>query len=236
MNSLAGNRVELGFLNKAKPPKVHDFYHNFLTHLLLVLQSCTRIPFIQSILQEYNGQFSTLIRTKFLDPLEEWMTENRFGRFASLVETAIDLGQVDNGQYRISPLYSSDLGVLKDELSVVEDHINSLHMHTASDLDLSVDKHLKLEKGPFGHVFRISKKEEQKIRKKLTSNYIIIETRKDGVKFTSSKLKKLGDQYQALLSEYTGCQKKVVDDVVRVSGTFSEVSNNSLTSRFFLCT
>nr|CAB3461871.1 unnamed protein product [Digitaria exilis] len=188
--------------------------------------SCTRIPFIQSILQEYNGQFSTLIRTKFLDPLEEWMTENRFGRFASLVETAIDLGQVDNGQYRISPLYSSDLGVLKDELSVVEDHINSLHMHTASDLDLSVDKHLKLEKGPFGHVFRISKKEEQKIRKKLTSNYIIIETRKDGVKFTSSKLKKLGDQYQALLSEYTSCQKKVVDDVVRVSGTFSEVFEN----------
>jgi len=151
------------------------------------------------------------------------MTENRFGRFASLVETAIDLDQLDNGEYRISPLYSSDLAVLKDELSVVEDHINNLHMHTASDLDLSVDKHLKLEKGPFGHVFRISKKEEQKVRKKLTSNYIIIETRKDGVKFTSPKLKKLGDQYQALLSEYTSCQKKVADNVVRVSGTFSEV-------------
>ena len=151
------------------------------------------------------------------------MTENRFGRFASLVETAIDLDQLDNGEYRISPLYSSDLAVLKDELSVVEDHINNLHMHTANDLDLSVDKHLKLEKGPFVHVFRISKKEEQKVRKKLTSNYIIIETRKDGVKFTSPKLKKLGDQYQALLSEYTSCQKKVVDDVVNVSGTFSEV-------------
>jgi DNA mismatch repair protein MSH2 len=197
-----------------------------LQPVVKLYQSCSRISIIKGVLQQYNGQFSTLIRTKFLDPLEEWMTENRFGRFASLVETAIDLDQLDNGEYRISPLYSSDLAVLKDELSVVEDHINNLHMHTANDLDLSVDKHLKLEKGPFGHVFRISKKEEQKVRKKLTSNYIIIETRKDGVKFTSPKLKKLGDQYQALLSEYTSCQKKVVDDVVRVSGTFSEVFEN----------
>ncbi|KAG2610837.1 hypothetical protein PVAP13_4KG227500 [Panicum virgatum] len=197
-----------------------------LQPVVKLYQSCSRVSYIKGILQQYNGQFSTLIRTKFLDPLEAWMTENRFGRFASLVETAIDLDQLDNGEYRISPLYSSDLAVLKDELSVVEDHINNLHMHTASDLDLSVDKHLKLEKGPFGHVFRISKKEEQKVRKKLTSNYIIIETRKDGVKFTSPKLKKLGDQYQALFSEYTSCQKKVVDDVVNVSGTFSEVFEN----------
>jgi len=72
-------------------------------------------------------------------------------------------------------------------------------------------------------VFRMSKKEEQKVRKKLTGSYLIIETRKDGVKFTSSKLKKLSDQYQALFGEYTSCQKKVVDDVVRVSGSYSEV-------------
>ncbi|KAL6605945.1 hypothetical protein ACP70R_041598 [Stipagrostis hirtigluma subsp. patula] len=197
-----------------------------LQPVVKLYQSCNVISCIKDILQQYNGQFSALIRTKFVDPLEEWLAENRFGRFASLVETAIDLDQIGNGEYRISPLYSSDLAVLRDELSVVEDHINNLHNHTANDLDLSVDKQLKLEKGPLGHVFRISKKEEQKVRKKLTGNYIIIETRKDGVKFTSSKLKKLGDQYQALFGEYTSCQKKVVDDVVRVSGTFSEVFEN----------
>jgi DNA mismatch repair protein MSH2 len=186
------------------------------------LQSCRRIPYIQNVLQQYNGQFSTLINTRFLTTLEEWLAENRYGRFATLVETAIDLEQVDNGEYRISPLYSSDLAVLKNELSDVENHINNLHKHTTTDLDLSVDK-LKIEKGPFGHVFRISKKDEQKVRKKLTANYIIIETRKDGVKFTSTKLKKLGDQYQALFSEYSSCQRRIVDNVVQVSCTFSEV-------------
>ncbi|XP_066391158.1 DNA mismatch repair protein MSH2-like [Miscanthus floridulus] len=197
-----------------------------LQPVVKLYQSCSRISYIKSILEQYNGQFSTLIRSKFLEPLEEWMTEDRFGRFSSLVETAIDLDQLENGEYRISPLYSSDLGVLKDELCVVENHINNLHVDTASDLDLSVDKQLKLEKGPLGHVFRMSKKEEQKVRKKLTGIYLIIETRKDGVKFTSSKLKKLSDQYQALFGEYTSCQKKVVDDVVRVSGSYSEVFEN----------
>ncbi|VAH15542.1 unnamed protein product [Triticum turgidum subsp. durum] len=197
-----------------------------LQPVVKLYQSCSRIPYIKGVLQQYNGQFSTSVMTRFLSSLEEWLTENRYGRFANLVETAIDLGQVDNGEYRISPLYSSDLAVLKDELSEVENHINNLHMHTATDLDLSVDKQLKLEKGPFGHVFRISKKDEQKVRKKLTTNYIIIETRKDGVKFTSAKLKKLGDQYQSLLGDYTSCQKKIVDNVVQVSCTFSEVFEN----------
>ncbi|KAL6861281.1 hypothetical protein ACP4OV_016981 [Aristida adscensionis] len=197
-----------------------------LQPVVKLYQSCNQISCIKDVLQQYNGQFSALIRSKFVDPLEELLVENRYGRFASLVETAIDLDQLENGEYRISPQYSSDLAVLRDELSVVEEHINNSHKQAASDLDLSVDKQLKLEKGPLGHVFRMSKKEEQKVRKKLTNNYIIIETRKDGVKFTSSKLKRSVDQYQALLGEYTSCQKKVVDDVVRVSGTYSEVFEN----------
>ncbi|PNT74475.1 hypothetical protein BRADI_1g15260v3 [Brachypodium distachyon] len=197
-----------------------------LQPVVKLYQSCRGISYIKDVLQQYNGQFSTLIRKRFVSSFEEWLTKNRYGRFSEMVETAIDLKQVENGEYRISPGYSSDLAVLKDELSEVENHINNSHMHTATDLDLSVDKQLKLEKGPFGHVFRISKKEEQKVRKKLTSSYIIIETRKDGVKFTSTKLKKLGEQYQALLGEYTSCQKKIVDDVVRISCTFSEVFEN----------
>lgn len=31
------------------------------------------------------------------------MTENRYGKFANLVEIAIDLDQVDNAEYRIPP-------------------------------------------------------------------------------------------------------------------------------------
>lgn len=152
------------------------------------------------------------------------MDEERLNKFIALVEVSVDLDQLENGEYMISPGYDPNLAALKNELTAIEQQINDLHKQAANDLDLSLDKALKLEKGTqFGHAFRITKKEEQKVRKKLTNHYIVLETRKDGIKFTNSKLKKLGDQYQKLLSDYTSCQKGIVARVVDTSATFSEV-------------
>jgi DNA mismatch repair protein MSH2 len=162
------------------------------------------------------------------------MQEDTLGRFIAMVETAIDLDQIDNGDYMVSPSYETELASLKNQLEEIEEHITKLHKQTANDLDLPIDKALKLEKGTqYGHVFRITKKEEQKVRKKLSGQYIVLETRKDGVKFTNSKLKKLGDHYQKLLSEYMSCQKNVVARVVSTSATFSEVSSCFLIAYFW---
>lgn len=153
-----------------------------------------------------------------------WTDNDHLNKFIALVETSVDLDQLENGEYMISSGYDSRLLELKDEQESLERQIDSLHKQTADDLDLAADKVLKLEKGTqFGHVFRITKKEEPKIRKKLTTQFIVLETRKDGVKFTNSKLKKLGDQYQRILEEYKSCQKELVQRVVQTAATFSEV-------------
>lgn len=150
--------------------------------------------------------------------------DDHLNKFIALVETAVDLDQLENGEYMISSSYDAALSALKKEQESLERQIHSLHKQTASDLDLPLDKALKLDKGTqFGHVFRITKKEEPKIRKKLTTQFIVLETRKDGVKFTSTKLKKLGDQYQKILEEYKNCQKELVNRVVQTSATFCEV-------------
>lgn len=144
--------------------------------------------------------------------------------FFDLVTTAIDLDDPENGQYMISTSYDESLIVLKKELATVDHQLRNLHMQVADDLDLSYEKNLKMEKGTqFGHVFRITKKEEQKIRKKLTENFVILETRKDGVKFTNSKLKKLSVLYQKVFDQYTTCQKELILRVVDTASTFSEV-------------
>lgn len=152
------------------------------------------------------------------------MGEKKLNRFIALVEVSIDLDQLENGEYMISPGYDEKLAVLRNQLDKVEQQINNLHKQTANDLDLSIDKSLKLEKGTqFGLAFRITKKEEQKVRKKLNNAYIVLETRKDGIKFTNSKLKKLGNQYQEILSDYINCQKDLVSRVVNTAASFSEV-------------
>ena len=188
------------------------------------MQSSIRVPYIKGALERYNGQFSALINERFLEPLGIWTDNDHLNKFIALVETSVDLDQLENGEYMISSGYDPRLLELKDEQESLECQIDSLHKQIADDLDLAADKVLKLEKGTqFGHVFRITKKEEPKIRKKLTTQFIVLETRKDGVKFTNSKLKKLGDQYQRILEEYKSCQKELVQRVVQTAATFSEV-------------
>ncbi|CAI9113632.1 OLC1v1014269C1 [Oldenlandia corymbosa var. corymbosa] len=195
-----------------------------LVHVVKLYQSCIRLPYIKGALERYDGQFAPLIRERYLNHLENWTDDNHLNKFIGLVETSVDLDQLENGEYMISSGYDSNLSALKDEQESLEKQIHNLHKQTANDLDLAVDKTLKLDKGTqFGHVFRITKKEEPKIRKKLNTNFIILETRKDGVKFTNSKLKKLGDEYQKILEEYKNCQKELVARVVQTASTFSEV-------------
>ncbi|EOY20929.1 hypothetical protein QUC31_007102 [Theobroma cacao] len=195
-----------------------------LQHVVKLYQSSIRIPYIKSALEKYDGQFSSLIRERYLDPFELFTDDDHLNKFISLVETSVDLDQLENGEYMISPSYDDALAALKNEQESLELQIHNLHKQTAIDLDLPVDKALKLDKGTqFGHVFRITKKEEPKVRKKLSTQFIILETRKDGVKFTSTKLKKLGDQYQKVLEEYKNCQKELVNRVVQTTATFSEV-------------
>lgn len=190
----------------------------------LALQSSIRLPYIKSSLERYEGQFALLIKERYLDHLDNWTDDNHLNKFIGLVETSVDLDQLENGEYLISPGYDPTLSAFKDEQESLENEIRNLHKQTANDLDLAIDKALKLDKGTqFGHVFRITKKEEPKVRKKLNTHFIVLETRKDGIKFTNSKLKKLGDQYQKILEEYKNCQKELITRVVQTAATFSEV-------------
>ncbi|XP_062158477.1 DNA mismatch repair protein MSH2-like [Alnus glutinosa] len=195
-----------------------------LQHIVKLYQSSIRLPYIKSALEHYEGHFSSLIKDRYLDPLECWTDDDHLNKFIGLVEASVDLDQLENGEYMISSSYDPALSALKDEQESLERQIHNLHKQTANELDLPLDKALKLDRGTqFGHVFRITKKEEPKIRKKLTTQFIVLETRKDGVKFTNTKLKKLGDQYQKKLEEYKNCQKELVDRVVQTAATFSEV-------------
>lgn len=192
--------------------------------MIPTLQSCIRLPYIKSLLETYVGQFSSMMKERYFNPLELWTGDDHLNKFIALVEAAVDLDQLENGEYMIASSYDPTLANLKKDQESLESLIHDLHKQTAKDLDLPMDKSLKLDKSTqFGHVFRITKKEEPKIRKKLSTGFIVLETRKDGVKFVNSKLKKLSDRYQKILEEYKNCQSDLVNKVVRTVATFSEV-------------
>ncbi|CAN6445983.1 unnamed protein product [Victoria cruziana] len=195
-----------------------------LQHVVKLFQSILRLPYIKGAIERYEGEFSSLLKSKYLDALDYWTDDDHLNKFIALVEAALDFEQLENGEYMISADYDPALLDLKNQIDAVEKQIQILHKQTANELDLPVDKGLKLDKSTqYGHVFRITKKEEPKVRKKLNVSFMVLETRKDGVKFTNTKLKKLGDQYAKILEEYASVQRELVARVVQTTTTFSEI-------------
>ena len=83
-----------------------------------------------------------------------------------------------------------------------------------------------MEQSPqHGYFFRVTKKEEQKVRNDInTGKFTVIETKKDGgTKFTSKVLKRLSEQRANISREYNQKQKALVDKVVEVASTFSDI-------------
>jgi DNA mismatch repair protein MSH2 len=188
------------------------------------LQAAVRLPFIKDILEQYQGECSPLIKDRFLDSLRTWTSADHLGKFEGLVEAAVDLEQIQMGEYIISAGYDSNLQNIKAERDDVEEKIKMIHKTAAAELDLPIDKVLKIDKtSQWGHVFRITKKEEPKVRRQLNANYITLETRKDGIKFTNAKLKRLSEQYTKLTEDYATTQRELVAKVVEVTSTFLEV-------------
>ena len=66
------------------------------------------------------------------------------------------------------------------------------------------------------NLFYFSLQEDAALR--ANKNYRIIETRKDGIKFTSDKLDRYNEQFYSLNTEYEEQQKSVVDDILRIAG------------------
>ena len=79
------------------------------------------------------------------------------------------------------------------------------------------------------------RQEEKKLRGK--KDYTTLDTKKDGVRFTSSALRELNDQFQALKQAYESVQQKLAEEVIKVAGikkTFpAGISNVDNTVRIF---
>lgn len=146
-------------------------------------------------------------------------------KYEGLVEAAVDLEELERGECLIAPSYDPSLAEIKAEREEVEGEVMRALGQAASDLGLVVDKTLKVDRTTQnGFVFRITKKEETNVRKKLAASFVTLETRKDGVKFTNPKLKQLSDRHIALCEAYADTQRELVIKVVEVAGTFVEVS------------
>lgn len=184
-----------------------------------VYQALHRLPSFTGVLSGYQGDHYELIRDCFTTPLQDLVED--FQKFSELVETTVDLNQVENHEYLIKASFDEGLQECREKMDEIIKQMPVELNKAARDMGLEAGKSIKLESNnQYGYFFRITKKEEKALRG--NKRYTTIDTRKDGIRFNNSVLRQLNEEFQAYKDTYNEVQSKLADEVIKVAGGYSE--------------
>lgn len=184
-----------------------------------VYQALHRLPSFTGVLSGYQGDHHELIRDCFTTPLQDLVED--FQKFSELVETTVDLNQVENHEYLIKASFDEGLQECREKMDEIIKQMPVELNKAARDMGLEAGKSIKLESNnQYGYFFRITKKEEKALRG--NKRYTTIDTRKDGIRFNNSVLRQLNEEFQAYKDTYNEVQSKLANEVIKVAGGYSE--------------
>ncbi|KAL5010021.1 hypothetical protein ScPMuIL_012326 [Solemya velum] len=184
-----------------------------------VYQSLDKMPYLVETIEKHTGKHRQLLMDMFTNPLKEMLMD--FAKYQEMVETTIDLEQVQNHEFVIKADFDEGLQVLRQKIDELEEDIKDQLKKVARDLSMEPNKVLKLESNSqLGYYFRVTRKEEKSLRN--NQNYRTIDTNKNGVRFRNSALQKLNEEYLSAKENYNEQQKGVVTEVINIAAGYVE--------------
>ncbi|KAG2424130.1 hypothetical protein HXX76_014804 [Chlamydomonas incerta] len=197
-----------------------------LAELHALYRASSKLPLVEEALRCHEGPHAAALVDKYAEPLAAAHDGEHLQRFEELLEAALDSDRLPD-EYCIAPGYDPRLGALAERRQEVAEEIEDLAAAAARDLGLELGKTIKLEwhkaANSRSRCLRITQKEEKNVRGKLQSKYLVIETRKDGTKFTNKALREAAERLNAASGQYSAVQAELVEQVVSVAATFVEV-------------
>ncbi|RCK56281.1 DNA mismatch repair protein MSH2 [Candida viswanathii] len=156
----------------------------------------------------------------YLEPLRQSFATLQ--KFCELVETSIELDVGQHEDNKIKPDFSPQLGEIQERMTSTMDSINQLHYDAGDDLNVEVNKKLKLENHQtHGWCFRLTRIESVIIRG--NRKYEQLQTQKSGVLFTTKELKRLSNEYVTACDQYNRAQREVVAEIISLVMTYEGV-------------
>ncbi|KAG1815227.1 DNA mismatch repair protein [Suillus subaureus] len=173
--------------------------------------------------QYEHEEHKELIDEVYIKPFQT--VNDNLVKYGEMVESTLDLEELENHNYAIKPDYDERLQTLADKLVEIRDGLDAEHRAAGKDLDLDLDKKLHLENSQnYGYCFRLTKNDAKAIMR--NSKYIELGTVKSGVYFTTKKLKALSTDHQETTHEYQRTQSGLVKEVVSIASTYTPVLEN----------
>ena len=200
-----------------------------LRDVVLLYQTAVRLPSLSCALEEgvRDGCASHTAACEALEadigrPLRRLST--RLESFSATVEKYVDLERIANHEYVVHPSVDPELGDIRAEMDTVLARIGDAYEEACSALGLKgagpqgLDR-LKLDrKDGLGYSFRVSRRDEVLIRHQ--PQYLVLETRKDGVRFTTPALRRLSNQYAEATARYEDKDRGIRARALELFGSY----------------
>lgn len=190
-----------------------------LEDVVNVYQGIIRLPGIISNLEEVetgDQQVQQLIQNTFINPLKE--SQHLLAKLVEMVETTIDLDELERHHYVIKAEYDDRLTRIKESINTALEQLDKEHNRVKKDLNMP-DK-VKLEDTQqYGFCFRVTRNDSKVLVSK-RNQYTELGTSKAGVYFTTKAAKELCDDHIDLQNQYSAHQSGLVKQVIAVAAGY----------------
>ncbi|PWN32325.1 putative DNA mismatch repair protein MSH2 [Meira miltonrushii] len=158
-----------------------------------------------------------LIQSTFIEPLQR--SSKLLAKLVEMVETTIDLAELDRHRFVIKPDFDDRLRNIRDSIDQTIENLHEEYNKVKRDLKMD-EKKVKLEDSQqHGYCFRVTRNDSKALKEK-SSKYIELGTTKAGVWFTTRQAKDLSVDHIDLQNKYSTHQSGLVKQVIKIAAGY----------------